>query len=144
MTVAPTPPPPPSSRRSLMTILTVVYLPPRFRFERGHRGRAVGKEPTEFPVNGSTRNTSEHGGTLPRHRLLVLGLKMIRVNHTKAQVNQRPAGSSKSASCGTCILLSCVRYHYCIPVKNALVENAIVHVCSIATTCADGSFASKL
>lgn len=54
-------------------------LPPRFRLECRHRGRAVGEETTEFAVHRSPRNPPEHGGTLPRHGLLVLGLRVSRL-----------------------------------------------------------------
>lgn len=60
---SPLPPPPPAA-----------YLPPRLRLEGSHRGGPVGEKSAKLAVNCCPRHASEHGGALPRQRLLVLGL----------------------------------------------------------------------
>lgn len=66
----------------LEIVLCAVYrpphLPPRFRLEVRHRRRTVREEPAEFAVNRRAGHAPENGRALPRHRLLVLGLRVRR------------------------------------------------------------------
>lgn len=118
-------PSPPPSRFSLITMSIVNYLPPRFRFEGGHRGRTVGKEPTKFSVNGSARNASEHGGTLSRHRLLVLGLQLsVPLTRKHSSINGNKRASEKALR----VVPACC-YHVC-----AINHTTVVQACGIATT----------
>ncbi len=66
------------SSRNRCAINRPTHLPPRFRLKVGHCRRTVREESTKFAVYRRAGHASEKGRALPRHRLLVLGLRVHR------------------------------------------------------------------